>query len=138
MLQDAEAQLPHAWRIDTRYYSVDVQLAASKPDWAQQPPEALLLVCSASDEASFTACQRWQETFAQVCEVQLLIVNKWDVVSGDEEPSWLQGCQEWCTEEGFELVQVGLAWARRLENPLVCECAERWWLHSGDLALLHD
>ena len=120
LLQDAGAALPSRWRIDTRYYSVDVCLWACPPEAApdaHRQPEALLLVCSASDEASFEACQRWQQAAGLECEVQLLVVNKWDLVAG-EEPSWLPGCLGWCQEQGFELVQVWL-WPTVQAPPVV-------------------
>ena len=122
LLQDGQTAAPAVWRIDTRYYSVDVRLATSDLSAAQQPPEALLLVCSAGDEASFTACRHWHQGFGQVCEVQLLVLNKWDLVVSSGEPAWVGSCQEWCTEQGFELVQVRLVLLSTLTGTACMEC----------------
>ena len=108
LCQSGNSEEQDIWRVDTRYYTADVRLVCLDTSSAAtgHEPEAVVLVCSADSRDSFRACAAWQEASGISSEIQLCVINKCDLVSADSSPPYLPDCQQWCQQQGFEVVEV--------------------------------
>ena len=119
LCQSGNSEEQDIWQVDTRYYTADVRLVCLDTGSAttEHDPEAVVLVCSADSRDSFLACTAWQEAGGISSEIQLCIINKRDLVSADSSPDYLPDCQQWCQQQGFEVVEVRPAWQLALCCP---------------------
>jgi alpha- and gamma-adaptin-binding protein p34 len=104
----------YAWKIDTKYYTAEVNLHAfrfSQQPLDGQPPEAVVIIIDASDQHSFDAARTWtsREEWSSA-EIKLLVANKIDKLCGQggvpARPKWLEGVTEWCTDNCCEYIEA--------------------------------
>jgi len=113
-----EASLPCTWRLDTKYYTADVQIRAVTVN-PEEPcsshtadSEALLLIFDVTEEESMHSLQRWMEGLTgDLPDVCLMLANRVDLLasadSSASEPSWHEQAQDWCCHNLFEYIEVG-------------------------------
>jgi hypothetical protein len=98
-------------QLDTKYYTVDVNVEVIEPSQATIPdwtcPDGLLLVVDARDKQTYDAVRAWAvEHDLGSAEVRLLISNKSDQCG---VCPWHQAALDWCVDEGFEYISVAAA-----------------------------
>lgn len=123
----------YPWRLDTKYYTADVQLEVRRLSGTSSSPagapltasvtpscssdyEAVLLVFDAGRRDSFAAIQRWWSCWAggEDVNVKLAVAAKADWLaagygamgsSSAAKPSWLAEAEAWCAEQLIEYVE---------------------------------
>jgi hypothetical protein len=112
----AKGASPHAWRLDTKYYTADVLIDIRQLDSTPASAargggyEAAVLAFAAGSAASFASVQRWwEEAEADELPIRLVVATRGcdSPGAGEEEPAWVEAAREWCAERLIEWVEAG-------------------------------
>lgn len=122
-----QSQDCYEWRLDTKYYTADVQIDVRHVEQCAQLQlsegyEAVLMVFDAGEQSTFESVHRWYQA-AGGEDAELGVRLAVAVSDGGSPPaaSWLAAAEDWCAERLVELVEV-----------------RRWEQHAQQRASPHD